>query len=458
MKQTTKKKWIIAACVVGVLAVLVAGLIIYARTAAYADEVSEAEAQELLDNGFASLGKTSKMKSVAYVLDHTKAKLISYEYGTESNIIIECEVTAPDVGTLMAEHTNSLLMATNASEHKTKTSRQINDVVDPVLCELLVNADTLTNTVTVEIFQDGEEYIFYASDDVLNTVFGGLLDTQKDILDAKTIGVDGEEIDISGATNQKKGVAEVMSFSMVSSRPDMSVYIVRVWNDFVAEFRLNFIEGARWKYLTNGLGTTLLITFFAALMGILLGFLVAIIRCTHDKIGKLKILNAISNLYLTVIRGTPVMVQLMIIYFVIFMPLSINKVLAAIICFGLNSGAYVAEIVRGGIMSIDQGQFEAGRSLGFNYTQTMFYIVMPQAFKAVLPALANEFIVLLKETSVSAYIGISDLARGGDIIRGVTFSAFMPLIAVALIYLVIVMGLSQLVKLLERRLRKSDRG
>ncbi|MGM9683630.1 MAG: amino acid ABC transporter permease [Eubacteriales bacterium] len=221
---------------------------------------------------------------------------------------------------------------------------------------------------------------------------------------------------------------------------------------------MNFIEGARWQYLTTGLLTTLQITVFAVLLGIVLGFLVAIVRCTNEKIGKLKFLNAICKIYLTVIRGTPVLVQLMIIYFVIFMPLNINKILAAVICFGLNSGAYVAEIVRGGIMSIDNGQFEAGRSLGFNYIQTMWYIILPQAFKAVLPALANEFIVLLKETSVASYIGINDLTRGGDIIRGITFTAFLPLIAVALIYLVIVVGLTKLVSLLERRLRRSDRG
>lgn len=172
----------------------------------------------------------------------------------------------------------------------------------------------------------------------------------------------------------------------------------------------------------------------------------------------MKFLNFICKIYLTVTRGTPVLVQLMIIYFVIFAPLKIDKSLVAIIAFGLNSGAYVAEIIRGGIMSIDPGQTEAGRSLGFTYAKTMIYIILPQTFKAVLPALANEFIVLLKETSVSAFIGLNDLTRGGDIIRGVTYSAFMPLLAVAVIYLVIVMILSAGVTKLERRLRKSDRG
>ena len=228
------------------------------------------------------------------------------------------------------------------------------------------------------------------------------------------------------------------------------------WAGFCEEFYINFIKKDRWKYLTNGLGRTLEITLLAVLVGIALGFLVAIIRSTHEKTGKLKIGNAICQVYLTVIRGTPMVVQLMIMYFIIFLPLGVSKMVTAVLAFGINSGAYVAEIVRGGIMSVDNGQLEAGRSLGFGYARSMWYIVIPQAFKAVLPALANEFIVLLKETSVCSFIGLNDLTRGGDIIRGVTYSDFMPLIAVALIYLVMVVVLSYFVKLLERRLRKSD--
>ena len=222
------------------------------------------------------------------------------------------------------------------------------------------------------------------------------------------------------------------------------------------EFILNFIEDNRWKYIVDGLKITLIVTIFAVLIGVLLGFLIAIVRTTHDKTGKLKILNVICRVYLTVIRGTPVVVQLMIIYFIIFGSVDISKVLVAIIAFGINSGAYVAEIFRSGIMSIDNGQFEAGRSLGFNYAQTMMYIIMPQAFKNVLPTLCNEFISLLKETSVSGYIALQDLTKGGDIIRSRTYDAFMPLIAVALIYLAMVMIFTKLVSLLERRLRNSD--
>ena len=223
-----------------------------------------------------------------------------------------------------------------------------------------------------------------------------------------------------------------------------------------SSFISNFIDDNRWRYITDCLKITLLVTVFAVLIGVVLGFLIAIVRTTHDKTGKLKILNAICKVYLTVIRGTPVVVQLMIIYFIIFGSVDISKVVVAIVAFGINSGAYVAEIFRSGIMSIDNGQFEAGRSLGFNYAQTMMYIVMPQAFKNVLPTLCNEFISLLKETSVSGYIALQDLTKGGDIIRSRTYDAFMPLIAVALIYLAMVMIFTKLVSLLERRLRNSD--
>ena len=226
--------------------------------------------------------------------------------------------------------------------------------------------------------------------------------------------------------------------------------------DFCDSFYLNFIKDDRWRYLWDGFWTTIGISFAAVLLGVLLGFTVAVIRSTHDKTGKLRLLNWLCKLYLTVIRGTPVVVQLLITYFVIFGSVNISKILVAIVAFGVNSGAYVAEIIRGGIMSIDKGQFEAGRSLGLSYIQTMIYIILPQAFKNVLPALGNEFIVLLKETSVSGYIALQDLTKGGDIIRSQTYTAFMPLIAVALIYLAVVMLFSWLLGKLERRLKNNE--
>ena len=239
-----------------------------------------------------------------------------------------------------------------------------------------------------------------------------------------------------------------------------------IWTKLKEDFVNNFIIKDRYMYLLKGLGITFEVTFFAALLGVLLGIIVALIRSSHDKLadelrpgflkGLLGFLNALSNLYLTIIRGTPVVVQLMIAYFIIFAA-SNNKVLVAILAFGINSGAYVAEIIRGGIESVDKGQFEAGRSLGFGYVRTMTFIIIPQAFKTVLPALANEFIVLIKETSVSGYVGLQELTKGGDIIRSRTYSAFMPLIAVAIIYLLIVIFFSWIVSLLERRLKSSER-
>ena len=226
---------------------------------------------------------------------------------------------------------------------------------------------------------------------------------------------------------------------------------------FAEKFAQNFIQDNRWQYLLNGLGVTLQVTLFALIIGIVVGFLVAAVRSTYELNGTLKIPNAICKIYITIIRGTPVVVQLLIIYYVIFAAVDVDKVIVAVLAFGINSSAYVAEIFRSGIMSIDKGQFEAGRSLGFNYAQTMRHIIMPQAFKNVLPALGNEFIVLLKETSVAGYIALQDLTKGGDIIRSRTYEAFLPLFAVALIYLAMVMIFQALVNRMERKLRTSDR-
>ena len=230
-----------------------------------------------------------------------------------------------------------------------------------------------------------------------------------------------------------------------------------MWQKFTEGIVLNFIKDNRWRYLTNGLGVTLKITFFAVLLGLVIGFVVSMVRSAHENTGKLKLLNAICGLYLTVIRGTPVVVQLLLIYFGVFSSVRVDKTLIAVIAFGINSGAYQAEIFRSGIQSIPRGQFEAGRSLGFNYVQTMTNIIMPQAFRNVIPTLANEFIVLLKETSVAGYIALEDLTKGGDIIRSRTYAAFMPMLAVAVIYLTMVLFFSQGVKYLERRLKKSER-
>ena len=230
-----------------------------------------------------------------------------------------------------------------------------------------------------------------------------------------------------------------------------------MFQSFADEFYRNFIFEQRWRYLSNGLLLTLEITFFAVLLGVLLGFSVALVREAHRSTGKFRLLSAIGGIYLTVIRGTPVVVQLMLIYFGIFASVRISPILVAIIAFAINSGAYQAEIFRSGIEAVPRGQYEAGRSLGFSYWQTMRRIVMPQAIKNVIPTLANEFIVLLKETSVAGYVALADLTKGGDIIRSRTFSPFLPMLAVALIYLCLVMIFSAGVKYLERRLKTGER-
>ncbi len=234
---------------------------------------------------------------------------------------------------------------------------------------------------------------------------------------------------------------------------------------FIDKLIFVFVEKQRYLYIVKGLQTTIIVTLFALLLGLLIGIIVAVIRTAHDQMAEsrrdgitgalLNILNAVCRLYLTVIRGTPTMVQLLLMFFV-FLASSNNKVMVAILTFGINSGAYVAEIFRSGIMSIDKGQMEAGRSLGLSYPVTMQKIILPQAIKNVLPALVNEMITLLKETSICGYIGLNELTRGGDIIRGNTFQALLPLLAVAAIYLIIVMFFTWVMGKLERRLRESD--
>ena len=220
----------------------------------------------------------------------------------------------------------------------------------------------------------------------------------------------------------------------------------------------SFIYKDRYMYLVQGLGNTLLITLGAVLIGVILGTLVSLVRIVHSQNPKkLRFLNAISGLYLTVFRGTPMVVQLIIMYYIVFGAYRGNPLLVAVIAFGINSGAYVAEVVRSGIQSVDKGQTEAGRSLGLNNRTTMIKIVFPQAFKNVAPAIFNEFIALLKETSVAGYIGIQDLTKGGDIIRSITYDAYPAMLLVAVVYLIMVIGLTTVLSRLERRMRKGDK-
>ena len=228
--------------------------------------------------------------------------------------------------------------------------------------------------------------------------------------------------------------ADVRQVIMVNSG---DVKVADAQHGFVDKFKSCFIDDNRYQYMLQGLGNTLIITFFAIILSVILGTLIAIVRAR--------------------MRGTPTMVQLLIIYYVVFASADVNKIFVAVIAFGLNSAAYIAEVIRSGIMSVDNGQMEAGRSLGLSYGKTMRLIILPQAFKNVLPAMGNELITLLKETSISGYIGLVDLTKGSDIIRSITYEAMMPLGVVALVYLFLVLGLNAGVRKLEKRLRKSER-
>ena len=233
---------------------------------------------------------------------------------------------------------------------------------------------------------------------------------------------------------------------------DFSYMVFEFFRNIVDSFYQSVIYDNRYKFILEGLFNTVVIAFFAVIIGIIIGIIVALIRNNYDRNGKMKIGNSIAKTYVNVIRGTPVILQLMIIYYVIFKSVDVSIILVGILAFGINSGAYVSEIIRAGINSISKGQTEAGYSLGLRYGQVMQYIVLPQAVRNILPALGNEFITLLKETSVGAYIGIIELTKASDIIASRTYDYFFPLLIIAIIYLIMTLGLSKLVNMMEVKL------
>lgn len=220
---------------------------------------------------------------------------------------------------------------------------------------------------------------------------------------------------------------------------------------------LNLISDNRYQYILTGLKNTLIITIFSMLIGLVFGLIIALIRTTHDNTKKLRVLNKICELYITIMRGTPVVVQLMILFFCVFTSRNTSGLFVAIVGFGMNSTAYIAEIFRSGLMSVDAGQMEAGRSLGFNYFETLRYIIIPQAFRIALPPLCSEFVALIKETAVAGYVAVQDLTKAGDIIRSRTYDPWTPLLVVALIYLTLTSILSYFVSKLERRMKVDER-
>jgi len=423
-------------------------------------ELSVSECQKIVTSTFKDL-PTSKTGASKYVLDNTKITVNSVEYGSEKDIILHCSYQTIDVKSALENEIDGLILTaytyTLEKPNASGSDIDLRCIRKPVL-ELLNAAQPVSGEVTLYIYETKSGMQLYLSDQVVDTCTGGIISIIDKIDNTTSLEYQGETVDLTKNGSLRTGVSGPFALENYdSTKPLTGGPLLTAWRDFKADFNKNFIEDDRYMHLVKGLGVTLLLTLLAAIFGIFMGFVIAIIRCTNQMTGSLVLPNAICKLYLTIMRGTPVMVQLLILHFVVFSPMGIKPFTSAIICFGLNSGAYVAEIVRGGIMSIDKGQIEAGRSLGFNYVQTMVHFVIPQAFKAILPSLANEFITLLKESSVAFAIGLGDLTFGGNTIRSTTYSPFLPLIAVAIIYLVLVLILSKLVGILERRLAKSDR-
>ena len=423
------------------------------------NELSVAECQKIIDDTFQNL-PVSPSGASKLILDQSKITVESVEYGVEKNIILSCTYQTIDTkGALLGELNTLASSAYEYAQSKAKVSGSDIDlkcVRKPIL-ELLKTAGPVSGSITLEIYETTNGHFVYLNNDVVDQCTGGIITVLQAINDIATVEYKGEIVDISKQGSLRTGLTSPLALQNYSAdKPTTGGWLLEALRDFKQDFHTNFIAQNRYMHLVKGLGVTLLLTLLAAIFGIVLGFIIAVIRCTNQMTGSLKPLNDICQVYLTVMRGTPVMVQLLIMHFVILSPLGIKPFMSAVICFGLNSGAYVAEIVRGGIMSVDKGQIEAGRSLGFNYVQTMVNFVLPQAFKAILPSLANEFITLLKESSVAFAIGLGDLTFGGNLIRSTTYSPFLPLIAVAIIYLALVMVLSKLVSILERRLAKSD--
>lgn len=441
-------------------------------------ELSVEECQKIVDSTFEQL-PVSNTGVARYVINNTKITVNSVDYGIEKDIILSCTYETLDTKAALSGEVENLMIKayeyTLSKPSASGTDIDLKCIRKPML-DLIKTAQPISGEITLYIYETSHGFTLYLGDEIVDTCTGGIISITKAIDNTTYLNYKGElicpecghvitsanpqgqHVDITKNGSLRTGVSGPLALANhESTKPFTGGPLIEAIRDFTADVQKNFLDGNRYMHLVRGLGTTLLLTLFAALFGIFLGFIIAIVRCTNQMTGALKLPDAICRLYLTIMRGTPVMVQLLIMHFVVFSPMGIKPFMSAIICFGLNSGAYVAEIVRGGIMSIDKGQIEAGRSLGFNYVQTMVHFVVPQAFKAILPSLANEFITLLKESSVAFAIGLGDLTFGGNLIRSVTYSPFLPLLAVALIYLILVMILSKFVSILERRLAKSDR-
>lgn len=458
------KKKLIVIAIIAVFAIAAAlGAYFAIRSETRADEVTADWASAFVNEQFDKMAKTEPAK---YIANKNEILIENISYGDEKDIILECSVTTIDAYSVLSTEYDRFLSADVKKSTMFKSALDFKLEFTDGIKALLETAPEKRQAVQIVLYETKDKgVVLYATDEAVNAVFGGMIDVKNEVSKKTTYiktNADGTtEEAVIETNNVVKGFVECISPVYNKNKPDTSGSIGKFINKQKKDFYQNFILHNRWKTILRGLWVTVQITFFALIIGVLLGFLVAFVRCAHIKIKKrgflLNFFNAISQVYLTIIRGTPVVVQILIIHFVILQPMGVNSFVSAFVCFGINSGAYVAEIVRGGIMSIDEGQTEAGRSLGFNYAQTMYYIILPQAFKTVLPSLANEFVVLLKETSIAFYIGVADMMYEVVAIRSATYSAFMPLIASAIIYLILVLTFSKLVNILERRLRNSER-
>mgnify|MGYP004663862077 CR=1 FL=1 len=459
-----KKRIISAAVIILILCAAVGWCVYEINSSIHASEISLDEAEKIVNEQF---DKIAISKSSKYIAEENSISVNDISYGDEKNVILNCTIDTIDVHGAISPRYDEFLGADIKKKNGTmfKSALDFKLEFEEIILEGLKGAEKTEKTAELMLYETKNGFEIYADDEAINAVFGGISDIEKEVSEKKTVtktmpngAIREQKIE---STNVAKGFIECFDTRSSIAKPETDKGIVKIWKSIKSDFEVNFLKYDRWKTIFKGLWVTIKLTIFALIIGLFLGILIAFVRSTYLKTTKhgilLRFFNKIAGIYLTVIRGTPAVVQIMIIYFVIFMPLGVDKFISAVVCFGINSAAYVAEIVRGGIMSVDEGQTEAGRSLGFGYMQTMIYIVFPQAFKAVLPALANEFVVLLKETSVAFYIGLGDLMYAGNAIRSATYSPFMPLVAVALIYLVMVMFLTMLVGKLERRLKTDGR-
>ena len=436
--------------------------------------LSVSEAQQIVDDSVAALPKPQATAAV-YMTENMDITVKDVEQGDDKSLVLNCDVSTYDLYDTVEKNLNKYLTMAYKVDHdriEKGLPKANSTVVRMNIMDEFVNdfqsAGKVEKSLDLYIYEmsDGS-FGLYFSDEVINSLYGDYIKAVEIVNNAVTAEIDGVTVEIKNNIPYKNGIVECFTLNNYDSKkPDTSIPAVKWLNSIKSDFERNFLEidysdkhpegRPRYMYIVEGLFNTIFVTLVSLLIGIVIGFIVAVIRVTNETTGALDFGAWICKIYLSIMRGTPLMIQLLIIYFVILLPAGVAGIPSAIVCFGLNSGAYVSEIVRGGIMSVDKGQMEAGRSLGFNYIQTMYHIVLPQAFKAVLPSLANEFITLLKETSVAFYIGVADLTLGGLKIRSITYSSFMPLVAIAIVYLILVLGLSKLVGILERRLRKGD--